>query len=153
VLGPQPELDDLVQDAFLEALRSIDGLENPAALRAWLGSIAAITARGWLRKRARKRWLVFLPTDEMPESEAAQVSPEVSEALRATYRVLDRLPTDERVTFALRFVSGLDIAEVAASTNVSLSTAKRRVAASTARFRRLAAHEPALTDWLTGEAP
>jgi RNA polymerase sigma-70 factor (ECF subfamily) len=77
---------------------------------------------------------------------------EVEEALRATYRVLDRLPVEERVVFALRFIEGMEVAEVANACGVSLSTVKRRLGKASARFASWAKAEPALADWLDGEA-
>lgn len=151
VLGPDTELQDLVQEVFMSALGSVDRLDRAESLRGWLGSIAVFTARG--RLRARKRWsfLRFLPPEEIPDLPAVGAPPEVDQALRATYRVLDRLPTEERIVFALRFIDGMEMTELADACDVSLSTAKRRLAKSVARFGSIAQREPALVEWLDGD--
>ncbi|HYQ01872.1 MAG TPA: sigma-70 family RNA polymerase sigma factor [Polyangiaceae bacterium] len=153
VLGPDPELSDLVQEVFLAAIGGIDRLDRPEALRGWLSSIAVFTARGRLRRRRRWRFLQFFSPEDLPDV-ADERGPhlEVGEALRATYRVLDRLPVEERVVFALRFIEGMEVAEVANASGVSLSTAKRRLGKASARFATLAKAEPALSDWLNGDA-
>lgn len=151
VLGPDSELSDLVQEVFLTAMRSIAKVTDPSSLRAWLGTIAVFTARACVRRRARFRIFQFLPNDELPEVEHEPVPYEVDEALRATYRVLERMPVDERIAFALRFIDGMDLGEVATACEVSLSTIKRRLAKAEERFARLAAREPSLVDWLEGD--
>ena len=74
--------------------------------------------------------------------------PEVDEAVRATYRVLDAMPTEDRLVFALRFIDGCEIAEIAALYDSSVSTIKRRVARAASRFAMRARREPALEDYL-----
>ncbi|MEO7036773.1 MAG: sigma-70 family RNA polymerase sigma factor [Polyangiaceae bacterium] len=151
VLGADPELSDLVQDVFLSAIGSIERLDRAESLRGWLGSIAVFTARGRLRRRGRWRFLHFLPPDELPEVPCNSASPEVDEALRATYRVLNRLPVDERIVFALRFIDGMELTDVAEASDMSVSTVKRRLSKATTRFGALAQSEPSLVDWLKGD--
>ncbi len=72
------------------------------------------------------------------------------ESLRVTYAVLDRLGVDERIAFALRFIEGLELAEIAAACGVSFNTVRRRLARAEKRFLALAQREPALHEWLEG---
>jgi RNA polymerase sigma-70 factor (ECF subfamily) len=156
LLGPDPELNDLLQDVFVAALASIRKLDNPKALRAWLARIAVHHVRHCLRRRKRWSFVRFLSPDDVAAARAPQPDPEASEALRATYRVLAALPADERIAFALRFVEGMDLAEIAAACGVSLATTKRRIARAEGRFSELARAEPALVEWLAaprGTAP
>jgi len=148
VLGPDAELADLVQEVFVVAMGSLDRLADPAALRGWLGSIAVFTARARMRKRTRARLCQVTPEGELSEVEQEPLAPEVDEALRATGRVLDRMPHDERLVFVRRFVEGMELAEIAKAYDVSLSTVKRRVSRAAARFSSLASREPSLEEWL-----
>jgi RNA polymerase sigma-70 factor (ECF subfamily) len=61
---------------------------------------------------------------------------------------LRKLPPDERIAVTLRFVEGMTLPEAAAASRLSLSTFKRRLARGEKKFRAMAAHEPALEDWL-----
>ena len=70
------------------------------------------------------------------------------EALRATYRVLDRLTVEERAVFTLRYLDGMELTQVAVACDCSLATVKRRLSRAMARFAALATHEPALGPWL-----
>ena len=148
VLGPDRELDDLAQDVFVVALESLHKLENPPALRGWLAQIAVFRARRCLRGRKQWRILRFFAPEAMPPGPASTPDLEASEALRAAYRVLSLLQVDERIAFALRFIEGMDLAEIAAACRVSLATTKRRLARAEARFVELARDEPALAEWM-----
>jgi RNA polymerase sigma-70 factor (ECF subfamily) len=68
--------------------------------------------------------------------------------VRATYRVLDTLPDDERMAFSLRFISEMQLTEVAAACRVSLATVKRRLARAEKRFVEAAKDHPALRERL-----
>ena len=92
VLGPDRELDDLVQDVFVMALESLHKLENPRALRGWLAQIAVFRARRCLRGRKQWRILRFFAPEEMPPGRASTPDFEASEALRAAYRLLVAAP-------------------------------------------------------------
>jgi RNA polymerase sigma-70 factor (ECF subfamily) len=149
VMGPDSEILDLVHDVFVTALESVHRLVDPKALRAWLTQIAVFTARARIRRRVRGRILRFLPFSDLPEPEMPPADFEASQAMQAVYRVLDALDTDQRIAFALRFVAGMELTEVAASCGVSLATIKRRLSRAQATFTAAAQREPALAEWLT----
>jgi RNA polymerase sigma-70 factor (ECF subfamily) len=148
LMGLDTELADLLHDVFVAALDKIDQLSDPSLLKGWLTSIAVFTARGTIRKRARWRWLRLV--DEPPEVPVNGPNPAVRETLGRMYAVLDRLPPDDRIAFALRFVQGMELTEVAAACEVSLATIKRRLAKAEQRFLELARQEPALVEWMEG---
>ncbi len=150
VMGPDPEIIDLVQDVFVAALASIDTIKDPSSVRSWLTQTAVFRARARIRRRKRWRFVRLLPVDDLPEVEANQADEEVSEALRRTYQVLDRLDTDDRIAFTLRFLHGMELTDVAAACSVSLATIKRRLSRAQSRFVELARQEPALVPWIDG---
>jgi RNA polymerase sigma-70 factor (ECF subfamily) len=136
VLGPDDEIADLMQEVFLAAIEGIDGLAEPARLRAWLSGIAVFKARACIRRRRRRRWLWFMAPEELPE--------------RGVEPAPHELPADERIAFALRLIDGMELTEVAEACGVSLATVKRRLARARDEFRERALTEPALTDWVEG---
>lgn len=151
VLGPDADLHDLVQDVFIVAIDSVELLADPRALRAWLAGISVNCVRAELRRRTRSRlsWGLW---GELPEVAAIVADPEISEAVRATYRILTRLSVDERIPFALRFIEGMELLEVAAACGVSLATTKRRIASAHKKFINIAQTYPELRDWVQGVA-
>ena len=150
VLGPDADLHDLVQDVFVAAIDSIGRLEDPDALRSWLAGISVHTARVELRRRTRARWFPLFAREELPEVEAAVSTPEVDEAVRSTYRILAKLSAEERIAFALRFIEGMELVEVAEACEISLATTKRRLARARSKFENSARTYPELAGWLGG---
>jgi RNA polymerase sigma-70 factor, ECF subfamily len=150
LLGVDRDLADLHHDVFVRALASLSKLEDPSALKGWLSMIAVHVAHTSITRRRRRSWLWFLPGDEVPDVPSSAASGEVLDALRATYAVLDTLPVDERVAFALRFIDGMELTEVAAACDTSLATVKRRLGRAGARFEAAARKQPALESWLEG---
>jgi RNA polymerase sigma-70 factor (ECF subfamily) len=139
ILGSDQDLSDVHHEAFVRALGSIASLKDPSRLTAWITSVAVLSARTCLQRRARRRWLVLTEPDVLARLDARVpvAEPSVHEALAATYRVLDRLPPDERVVFALRFIDGMQLA-----------TAKRRLSRAEQRFSNLAWQHPVLVEWI-----
>jgi RNA polymerase sigma-70 factor (ECF subfamily) len=130
LLGRDGEVDDLVQEVFLQALRGVTGLRDPLAVKAWLATVAVRVARRKLRAR---RLRAFLGFDEVDSREFAALvapgaDPEQRALLARVYAVLDELPVDARLAWTLRHVEGEELARVAALCSCSLATAKRRVA-------------------------
>lgn len=151
VLGPANEIEDLAQEVLARTLAGLGRVQEPAKVRSWMAGIAVCVAREWLRRRARHRLLSFFA--EPPDVPARELSPEVSDAVRATFDALDRLPADERLVFALRYVQGMELAEIALACDFSLSTTKRRLTAAEARFFAVARRSPELAAWVAEEAP
>ncbi|MDD9938451.1 MAG: sigma-70 family RNA polymerase sigma factor [Myxococcales bacterium] len=143
LLGRDDDLDDLVQDAFLSALRSLDRLENPAAFGSWLGSIVVRTAHKKLRHRSMLSRFGLRPGQgadpDLALSRAAP--PEVVAELSSLYRALDCFPADVRVAITLHRVEGMNVSQVAEHMGVSVSTVKRRLADGQRRLTRLRAAE------------
>lgn len=151
VLGPDPEVEDLVQDAFVAALRGIDGFRGEeAALGAWVRGIAVRLALKKIRWRRARRWLGWEGSESVATLHAVTET-DTQAALRRAYALLDRLPAVERAAFGLRFIEGMRLEEVAQDLGVSLATAKRRIRSARQRFSQLAAGDALLRDWLGEE--
>jgi RNA polymerase sigma-70 factor (ECF subfamily) len=148
ILGFDSELADLVHDVFLTALDSIKSLRQAALLREWLRSVTVFVARGWLRRRRRRRWLTFRPDHELPDLASEVLPSNTADALARLYKVLGRMPPDECIVFALRFIAELELAEVAEACRVSRTTVKRRLQRAEARFAAEACQDPLLREWM-----
>jgi RNA polymerase sigma-70 factor (ECF subfamily) len=120
--------DDLVQDAFLKALCSLDKIENPDLFGSWIAAVVTRTAaHGFHRRRliARLDGASALAPEHLTSRAAP---PDVLAELRSIYRVLERLPVEARLVFILRRVERMSIEEVAAHLGRSVATIKRRLA-------------------------
>ena len=151
LIGPDRELADILQEVFVQALSSIGSLRDPEALKPWLLRIATHCARRTLRTRSRYTWLRFFVDAEEEarfEPVTGELDAEGRETVRAVYASLGRMAADDRVAFALRYIDGMELTEVAAACAVSLATAKRRIRRAEQRFISVASHHPALKQWL-----
>jgi RNA polymerase sigma-70 factor (ECF subfamily) len=153
VIGFDAELADILQEVFVSALASIHTLQDPYALQPWLARVATLTARKVLRGRSRRAWIRrFVDSAEEDRYEPVTSGADVEgrRAMRAVYAVLSALSADERIAFALRFIDGMELTEVATTCHVSLATVKRRLARAERRFLAIARNYPELTQWIDG---
>jgi RNA polymerase sigma-70 factor, ECF subfamily len=151
-LGPRLDLSDLVQDVFVNVLTSVRSLREAGALRSWLFQVTVRTARKNLRGSSRRWWLKLWPQgDELELQPAAMLEEDASDAVQATFRILNGMDAEDRLVFSLRYVSGLDLAEMAEVCEMSLSTLKRRLTRAEQRFHVEARGDDALRAWASGE--
>jgi RNA polymerase sigma-70 factor (ECF subfamily) len=131
LLGRDDEVDDLVQEVFLEALRGLGRLREKDALKGWLATVTVRTARRRLRLRRIRGMFHVGDAPAFYDAVADDAaSPEQRTLLRELYRALDRVPVDERIAWTLRHVHGEELEAVATLCGCSLATVKRGVAAA-----------------------
>jgi len=129
LLPQDNEVDDLVQDCFVSALKRLSALDNPQAFAAWLGSIVVRAVSKRLRRRRLLSRLGLRVPEELDADAIAAVSvpPDVAVELRRVYAVVAQLPAQARVALVLRRVDGLEMPEIARRMGIGLSTVKRRL--------------------------
>lgn len=125
--GRQAEVEDLVQDVFLEATRGIARLQQPEAVRGWLATIAVRVVRRHLRRRRLRAFLGRDSGADYTDLVDPSASPMDRLLLNAVYRVLDELPADDRIAFCMHVIEGETLDGVARVCGCSCATAKRRV--------------------------
>jgi len=132
LLPSDSELDDLVQDSFVEALTSLDRLVDVNAFSSWLGSIVVRTAHKRIRRRRLMERLGLRRREEVDFDAFAKMtsSPEAAVELRRVHAALDAMSSEERIALVLRRVEGLELSEVATQMGLSLATVKRRIASA-----------------------
>lgn len=128
------EAEDLVQTTLEIAVRRIDRLRDPAALRAWLLSIQAREA---FRLRRRLRRFVRLDA-VVPELPAESDRPDERLAVR---HALVRLSPRVRAAVVLHHMAGLSVEETAGVLGTSPNTVKSQLKSGLARLRELLADE------------
>jgi RNA polymerase sigma-70 factor (ECF subfamily) len=130
IQGSTSDVEDIVHDAFVRAHQRLAELREPAAVRAWLGSLVVRLVRTRLRRR-RLIAVLGLATPEPVDLDsvaAPDADPEVRALLAQVYALLQTLPADERIAWTLRHVERHRLESVAALAGCSLATAKRRIA-------------------------
>ena len=107
---PYAEVDDLVQDVFLTALRKIDTLRDAAAFGPWLAMITRNRAMDYHR-RSRD-------TEELPEDLRSSASSAPQAEANEVLALIRELPEAYREPLILRFVEGMTGPEIAARTGL-----------------------------------
>jgi len=126
-----PDVEDVVQDTFVQALGRLDGLRDPSKLERWLITLAVNRVKKRFRRRKLRR-LLGLERSFDDEGLALQAKADCSQEARAELMLLDRaldeVPPADRICWVLRRVEGYPMAEVVSTVGCSLATAKRRIA-------------------------
>lgn len=112
---------DIVQDAIVKALHSIDKLDEMAYLKTWFYRIMINTAIDFIRKHQRVSILeddildMYLPksVDEMTDMDLQDA--------------IDQLPPTYKTLIILRFFEDLKIDEIAEITGLNVNTTKTRL--------------------------
>ena len=154
-LGPTAEVEALLQEVFLRALRQLAGLPESAQLKPFVVAVTVRVLSAEL-KRNRMRRLLRL-RGPWHTADYSHGDPATRTALSALYRILDELDAEARLAFTLRHFEGLQITELASAMDASLSSAKRRLARANARVQAAVSRDAAFSAYATaaslGDAP
>jgi len=131
------DAQDVVQEAYLRALRFFDGFRGSDA-RAWLLTIVRNTCYTWLR---RNRTLEFSGDFEeaMKDIESDELDPETSQILKDQQQLVNKaiedLPIEFREVIILRELEELSYKEIAAVTGIPIGTVMSRLARGRKRLQ------------------
>jgi RNA polymerase sigma-70 factor (ECF subfamily) len=143
-LGDPREAEDITQEAFLRAFRSLATLSEPVAFLGWLLRIARNLATDRLRSRrtmvsldalgeASDRLSMLRPRGE--STDHAQ-SLELEEDALIAMKALDGLPPKYREVLALRYLEGLDGKAMAGLLGEPEGTVRNRLFRALEKLRR-----------------
>lgn len=142
ILGRPQDAEDVTQEAFVAAYRSIGSYRGDGPLGAWITRIAARLA---FRRLSARRPTVDV--DAIPEPGAADGHEAPASAVLAAERArtlrhaVSSLPDPYREVVALRFFGELSLAEVADATGRPLNTVKTHLRRGLQRLRPLLVDE------------
>ena len=128
LLGRDGEVDDVVQEVFLRAVKGLKRDDNHDALKGWLATVTVRVASRKLKQRRLARWLQLDQAPGYLEVAAATAGAEDRLLLGRVFAALDELRVSQRVAWSLRHLEGEPLDEVARLCGCSLATAKRRIA-------------------------
>ena len=126
--GDAAHADDLAQETFLKAFRSLDGFCGGASFRSWLFSIAMREAAMARRKDAARNRLAAKAVDDTDSASPAEFSIDLQ-------RALETLTAEERAAALLCDAAGFSHAEAANAMAAPLGTVKTLVARAREKLR------------------
>jgi RNA polymerase sigma-70 factor (ECF subfamily) len=124
--------DDLAQQVFLDAWRSLRRLRSAAAFDGWL---KRIMVNVWLQEVRRGK---IVTTSEAEFADLA-THHDATAAGMDLDSALSTLPPDARLCVVLAYNEGMAHPEIAASTGLPLGTVKSHIARGAARLRTILA--------------
>ena len=147
LVGPSPDLDDLIQTVFVEAFRSLPAFRGDALFSTWLARIAARVTMHAVRRRPPRGARL----DE-EEHQAHVAGPERTTAAREGLVILDALLAElrpkRRAAFVLHVLEGYSMEEVGSILNASTAAVKVRVHDARRYLERRLKHHPGLSELL-----
>lgn len=128
LLRIQEDVDDAVQQTFIEVFKSLPGYEGKSKFTTWLYRIAVNVSIQHLRKRRNDIYTDFDP--EILPSESIKDNLENLEGLELHKQIetaLDTLPVKKRIVVILHDIEERTMEEIAAILNIPLGTVKSRL--------------------------
>ncbi len=145
LMGNEADAEDVLQETFLSAFRSIDRFEARSSLSTWLYRIASNAALMRLRRKEPEQVSVDEPVERddgeliprqlfdfccLPEEDLLR-----EEARAEMQRAVDELPPSLRSVFILRDIEGLSTEETAEALDLSVSAVKSRLMRARLKLR------------------
>ena len=133
ILRDEYAAQDAVQDAFIDAWRSLRGLREPDKFDAWM---RRLVVRACFRKTRRSKHVEALEIPLTPGHDPAVAGSErdldVHDQLE---RALARIPTDQRALIVLVYYLDLPLADAAQAMGIPIGTTKSRLYRATNALR------------------
>jgi RNA polymerase sigma-70 factor (ECF subfamily) len=151
MLGRATDLEDIVQEVFLQVHRSVRDFRHGARFSTWLYRVTVNVVL--MHRRAAKSRPVF---GEAPESLTAvdhrpfaDEQVEQRRRVQAFHRLLDRLSEKKRVVFVLHELEGLAPGEIAKIVGSPVLTVRTRLFYARRELLAMLGGEPSLASFAT----
>jgi RNA polymerase sigma-70 factor, ECF subfamily len=136
IVADETEARDVAQETFITAWRQLADLRDEDRFEAWLTRIVVNKARMALRSRRRRR-VREIPAAELTTTVAeGHTTDRPDEDAGRLAGALDALDPDRRAILALHHLEGWSVAEIAATLEIPVGTAKSRLFAARQALER-----------------
>lgn len=148
VLGANRDMDDLLQETFIQVFRSLRSFRGEARLATWIDRIAARVAYRYLAQRKAAAPTVLLEEEPAGAGVEAAERAMAREGVRRLYAALGELGPASRLAFTLHEIDGRPVAEVARCVGASVTATKLRIWRARRALERRAAADAVLAEFL-----
>lgn len=135
-LNSEHTAQDIVQDAYVKAFKSLDTLEDPEKFPSWIGTIVSNLSKNELKRR---KVTLFSETENEDGQDISDtfvddrvsVQPEVvmdqNETTRLMKEIIDTLTDEQRICVTMFYMEQMSVKEMASVLEVSENTVKSRL--------------------------
>jgi RNA polymerase sigma-70 factor, ECF subfamily len=146
MVGPRAELEDIIQEVFLQVHRSLKDFRGQSKFTTWLHRVT-VNVVLMHRRAAKSRPQLVSPQIEEVQADA-RLSPDEDvarlERMRAFRRLLEQLAEKKRTVFLLHELEGLSPAEIAKIVGAPVLTVRTRLFYARRELAEMLKHEPVL---------
>jgi RNA polymerase sigma-70 factor (ECF subfamily) len=139
IVGEAGEANEVTQETFIAALKSLRMYREKSSFKAWLFTIAVNTSRSHLRKRKALERLRATLTAIFQVDSQKQVLPEnlviQNETEAVIWKSLNRLDERHRMVVVLRYFHDLSISEISEILSVNEGTVHSRLFTAREKLR------------------
>ncbi len=139
IVGDPAEANEVVQETFIAALRSLPSYQEKQSLKAWLYTITLNQSRSRLRKRkVLERLRTTLTSIFRVEAEKQDLPEEMviqSEKEARIWNSLNQLDERHRIVVVLRYFHELSVAEISEILSVNEGTIHSRLHSAREKLR------------------
>jgi RNA polymerase sigma-70 factor, ECF subfamily len=148
-LGPDAEVEGLLQEVFLRVVKHLGCLAESAQIKPFVIGVTVRVLNSELRRNRLRRLFRLRSPWRTYEAGGAAADAGTRSALCSLYRILDELDADARLAFTLRHFEGLQLTELASAMDASLPAAKRSLARANARVQAAVVRDSAFSAYAT----
>lgn len=150
LLGPRADMEDLVQNVFVEMCRALPTFRGESTVSTFVGGITVQIARRAMRPTAWVRFRSPMPEQPPPGPERTDDNAVALEQLRRVDLALSKISADKRIAFVLWAIDGKDVDTIAKMVGASVPATRSRIHYAQRELKTLAAGDPYLSDFVGG---
>lgn len=152
-LVPRSDLEDVLQDVFIEVYKSVSRFEGKSAFTTWLYRLTVHVAMKSRRKHTRSRLDIV---EEVPESVDEGPTPDAvslsSERQARVEALLEKLSPKKRAVLVMHDLQGIEAQKIAEVLETNILTVRTRLFYARRELEALAKDDPALAEFFGGES-
>jgi len=142
LLGWPSDVDDVVQDVFVDALRNLHRFDGRSSVLTWLTRLTINRCRTHQRKQWLRLGFLRRRREELCATGSASAlhasGPlSIAETIHQVHSAIRQLPQRDREIIVLRYLEELSIEEITKTLNLSRSTADVRLTRARQRLEKI----------------
>jgi RNA polymerase sigma-70 factor, ECF subfamily len=156
MLGPSPDVDDVVQDVFLHVYRSLASFRGDSRFSTWLYRLTVNVTRMHLRRARSRPKFSDVELPEVPDAaldggrdDGPEAQVERADRVRTLYRLLEGLSEKKREVLVLHDFEGVAAKDIAELLSVPVLTVRTRLFYARKELYAAMASEPSLAHVLS----